>query len=395
MSIDTPARTELAVPFHTGTLSAIVEQYATDLGHCAQFAEAVVDTPFVPAAFWPAPVIHRGDEAIALKASGRDAWDFRRRHPRESDDAFAWRRQNAIATTAAVIYSGAVLGLNWQAALSGIYVANGRTALYAEQMRALILAAGHRFEVLERGDETCTVGIARAGERDLTRFTFTMAEAVRAGYVKGKGPNTGEDRWKGNDRYNTNPADMLFARATSIGAKAKCPDVIRGMEARETIHDTQPVDITATVQDVTPPVPRRITAADLPRNVECTVPARSTETVDKAEPEPAEDTLDEGQWRAINAEFVALDVRGPGQTEKRLKVLSALLARPITRGTDLTRDEGVTVLDTLRGSGIEIISDILKPVIPDVEIVEDDDDNEDTAASVIVVEDLPTEPAGW
>lgn len=335
----------VALPSPSEAITAVVSQYATDLQHCAGFAEAIVDTPFVPAGLWPAPVVQRGDQIITLKASGRDGWDFRRRHPQESDEAFAWRRRNAIATTGAIVYSGANLGLNWQAALSGIYVANGRTALYAEQMRALIQSKGHTFDIVERNAQRCTVSVMRRDEQRPTEFAFTMSEAITAGYVKGKGPNTGQDSWKGNDRYNTNPADMLFARATSIAAKAKFADVIRGMETRETVDDDrlrEPVDITAEVV-VTQPA-RPTAAAILASAQQADAPA--------AEPEPAPVQravlpITDPQMRMLGAVMAQLGVTGDGSRERRLTIASAIAGRPLDSSKDLTKDEASTVLDTL------------------------------------------------
>lgn len=347
--------TGLAIPSPSEAISSVVAQYATDLKHCGVFAKEIIDTPFVPAGLWPAPIVRRGNDVVTLKASGRDGWDFRRRHPLESDEDFTWRRGNAIATTGAIVYSGAILGLNWQAALSGIYVANGRTSLYAEQMRALILSGGHRFEIVTRAADVCTVAVARRGEQDLTEFTFTMREAITAGYVKGKGPNVGQDSWKGNDRYNTNPCDMLFARATSIAAKAKFADVIRGMETRETLDDDRPapVDITAQV-DVTTPTERPTTAAVLAAAGQEASQDHPPMTSGNAEPAPdpapavrAVLPITDPQLRMLGAVMAQLGVTGVGVRERRLTIASRVVDRPLQSSKELTKDEASTVLDTL------------------------------------------------
>lgn len=385
--------TDVALAADPAGLSAVVARYAQDLSHCAELAAQLVDTPFVPAAFWPAPVIEHGQgQVVTLKASGRDGWDFRRRHPRESDEAFAWRRSNAIATTAAIVYSGAVLGINWQAAVSGIYVANGRTSLYAEQMRALVLAAGHRFDIVERSPERCVVEVARAGGRPTT-FSFTMDEAISAGYVQGKGPNVGQDSWKGNARYNSNPADMLFARATTTACKAMFPDVIRGMEARETMFDEQPVDITATAEVL--PAPRLTgeaireaaqtarAAASGMRDVPPSGPSSAELVNDGAAPEPAGEpqaaaaaaptpalgaapgTIEQSQWRQINDRFSKIGgtvrgLTGPGQASRRLFILREIVGRDLTQGRELSRSEARKVLDNLAGeAGERLVRGIL------------------------------------
>lgn len=440
----------LALPLATESLSAVVERYASDLQHCAAFAEAIVDTPFVPAALWPAPVIQRGEEWVTLKASGRDGWDFRRRHPRETEEAFAWRRGNAKATTAAIIYSGATLELNWQAALSGIYVANGRTSLYAAQIRALILSKGHTFDVLERGDEVCRISVKRRDEARSTEFQFTMAQAVRAGYVQGKGKNTGNDSWRGNDKYNTDPPAMLFARATTIAAEAKFPDVVRGMVARETLDDERPEPVEVRAEVVEPAEPPRARAAAVlaaavqaPEPVtSAPAPERTTPAPEAAPvvqqpptPAPASAPINKQQWDAINARFAEIGVRGKDQQAARLVVMRAILHVPGLVSKDLTAVQAQTILEDLEGDrGVRLVAHVLTedgapahliPVVPeqhDETPSEPADDREaadpgyleDAAAeesaagteadpgaiedafpAEVPVEEPPAEPAGW
>lgn len=393
----TDATTDVAVPDGPQAISAQVARYAADLQACSEFAEAIIDTPFVPAGFWPPPVIQRGDQVVTLRASGRDSWDFRRRHPHESDEDFSWRRRNAVATTAAIVYSGVTLGLNWQAALSGIYVANGRTALYAEQMRALILAAGHDLLIKERTAQRCRLSVRRRGETEFTDCVFTMDEAIVAGYVKGKGPNNDKD-WGGNDRYNTNPADMLMARCTSIAAKGKFADVIRGMHTRELLADERPVDITASV-DVSPPPERVDRAAILaaatgqPEAPDGAVPP----TPDEAVP-PTPDIsravlpISPTQWNEINSAFKGLGVAGPGQSQARLAVIWHLVGRQVQKGSELTADEGQMLVDTLAANGPRIVWGVLGPdagfrLVPPDEMGGADPDTDD--------DDDPTTDPGW
>lgn len=342
-------------------VSAQVARYAADLRGCSNFAEVIVDTPFVPASFWPAPVIHRGSQITTMKASGRDGWDFRRRHPHESDDDYAWRRRNAVATTAAVIYSGATLGLSWQAAVSGIYVANGRTSLYAEQVRALVLAAGHDLQIRERTAQRCRLSVRRRGEKEFTDFTYSMDEAIESGYVKGKGPNADND-WGGNDRYNTNAADMLIARCTSIAAKGKFADVIRGMHTRELLADERPdpVDITASV-DVSPSPERPDRAAIL-----AAAEKGRTETLAEAAPPDPDSSraalpISPTTWKMITSMLKDLGVAGPGQSQAQLAVVWHLVGRRVERGSDLTADEGRMLVDTLAANGARIVWGVLGP----------------------------------
>ena len=359
-----PTLPEVA-PNLTADVSSMVERYAADLGHCGKLAEQIVDTPFVPASMWSAPVLGEGGQTPKTWE-----WDYRRRHPRENDEAYAWRRGNAIATVAATIYTGATLGLSWQAALSGIYVANGRTSLYAEQMRALVLAAGHRLDVIERGTEVCRVTAQRAG-RPAQEFTYTIEDARRAGYIKS------QQHPKGNDKYNTDPAAMLTARATSIACKVLFPDVIRGMDAREIAHD-EPVDVTATAEvrrvqlDTTPAAPpalrgRPATEAITPPPAEQPAPVEPEPTPEPAaaEPEPADPKR---LWDAINARFRDLPVKGlngPGQQANRRAIVAHIIGHQIATADELTADEAQLVLENLAGdAGVDLAHAVLNPAPP-------------------------------
>ena len=390
--------TALALP-EPSSVSATVARYADDLGHCLAFAARIVDTPIVPASFWPAVVVYTGDNATTLKSW---EWDVRTRHPRESAEQFAARRDVAVATTGGTILLGGDLDLPWSAAISGIYFVGGRPSLMAEQMRALVLSRGHYFRTVERTAERCIVEVKRRGDAgDPIRYEFTIEQAVRAGYVKGKGPNANSKG--GNDKYNSDPATMLYARATSIACKSEFPDVIRGMAVAE-LGDDEPVDITATTS-----VARVDAKAILGENrgsgagMNITVSGRVADEADIAaaaqrydqgatspaaaspaarapqqqevaaevgpaatSPEPSSTSV-ETLWTRINAWFSGSglrDVNGPGQKAARLKVINAMVAdegRVITQGRELTEDEARIVLDTLTANGISVVADVLTP----------------------------------
>jgi hypothetical protein len=116
----------------------------------------------------------------------------------------------------AAILTGHELGIGPMQSLSKIHVIEGRPAMAAELMRALVLAAGHEVWVVEANNTRCTMGAKRAGSSRESSFTWTMDDAKRAGLE-------GRTNWR---KY---PRAMLLARATSEVIRAVFPDVVAGV----------------------------------------------------------------------------------------------------------------------------------------------------------------------
>jgi predicted Fe-S protein YdhL (DUF1289 family) len=252
----------------------------------------------------------------------------------------------------------------------------------AEQMRALVLSKGHHFRTVERTAERCIVEVKRLGTPgEPVRYEFTIEQAVRAGYVKGKGPNSNTKG--GNDKYNSDPATMLYARATGIACKSEFPDVIRGMAVAE-IADDEPVDITATTTvarvdakailggNLTTGMVREA-AASVALDRDQTHEVRETPAPEPAsgpEPERAPDVpmCTDAQYRGINAWFKASglrEVNGEGQAAARTKVVNMLVADPqngrpeVAKWSEMTAAEAQSVLDTLQANGFAIVAEAL------------------------------------
>ena len=83
-------------------------------------------------------------------------------------------------------------------AMQNIAVVHGTPQLYAEAMRALVIMAGHKFQVHERTATSCRVTIERSDGLSSAAVTYTIQEATQAGDVA-KNPN-----------YKTRPQRMLF-----------------------------------------------------------------------------------------------------------------------------------------------------------------------------------------
>lgn len=116
----------------------------------------------------------------------------------------------------ACIMTGHELGIGAMQSLAKIHVIDGRPAMAAELMRAVILQHGHEFWIEESSNTRVTVGGQRAGSTRETKITWTLDDAQRAG-LKGRG------NWQ---KY---PRAMLLARATAELARAMFADVLAGI----------------------------------------------------------------------------------------------------------------------------------------------------------------------
>jgi len=125
--------------------------------------------------------------------------------------------------TAAMMY-GREIGLPPLTTLQNTYVVHGRVGMYAEQLRAMILAAGHEYTVDEMTSERCVMSGRRKGSDRWQTFEYTMTRAKQSGLAAQ------------NTQYQSRPVEMLFARTSAIMAHAQFPDVIRGLVAMEEIE---------------------------------------------------------------------------------------------------------------------------------------------------------------
>ena len=101
-------------------------------------------------------------------------------------------------------------------AVQDTFVVDGQVGMSAALMRALLLRAGHQYDV-ERCDKTmCTMTLYRVEQpTKVLRCSWTLEEATVAGLTK-------KAVW---ERY---PTDMLAARCTGRLVRRYAPDVARG-----------------------------------------------------------------------------------------------------------------------------------------------------------------------
>jgi hypothetical protein len=387
MTVETVSQTgPLAFdPTPAEAISAALEQWVGGMAASVRGAEYIVDTPMCPDSFWPLPA---GSKSKAPKQM----------LPNEDRESYLARRQVATYTLGSVVRYGLQLGLPPEVAVQGIFTIGGRMSMYAEQMVALIKSRGHGHRVIERTRERCTVEVRRSGTSEWLSFTFTFEDAVTAGYVPDQGPNVGpHGNWPdgkpkkspGNEKYLTDPATMLYARASSIACRTEFPDVLRGLVTAEEMQDEQraPVEVHAEVVDrparpsaasilaaPTPaPEPQPEPAAPvvgLPREIDLQAGAT---LLGSDAPAPAVEVqryvlpVSKGQLDALKVRFDELGLGGRAAVARssRMRVLSEIVSREIADPRDLTNDEGRLCVDSLAGeAGVRLVGDLFAVTAP-------------------------------
>jgi 5'-3' exonuclease len=131
----------------------------------------------------------------------------------------------------ATIMLGRELGLPAMASLRQIHIIEGKQALSASLMVALILKSGmaEYFEPMEFDEKHATWETKRKGARTPVRLTHTIEMAIQAGLVKDK------------SGWLRNPIDMLNSRAPSRLARLVYPDVIGGLYTPDELHEIRDV----------------------------------------------------------------------------------------------------------------------------------------------------------
>lgn len=141
-------------------------------------------------------------------------------------------RGNIAATAAAILY-GREVGLPPMTTLTQTHVIEGKPAMSAEAMRAMVLAAGHSIHVVETTGARCVMRGRRANSEESTEIVWTIDMARAAGVAN-------KQVWK---QY---PRQMLQARATTELVRLVFPDVIHGFRSVEEFNQ---LDGVAVVED--------------------------------------------------------------------------------------------------------------------------------------------------
>lgn len=298
----------------------------------------------------------------------------------------------------ACILAGHEAGISPMQALSKIHIIEGRPAMAAELMRALVLQHGHEISYVEKSSTRCIIEGRRRGSERWTKVEWTLDDAKRGGL-------DGKQNWR---KW---PRAMLDARATAELCRMIFADVLAGIsytveelsdgDTVEGMLDLGPAEpsaspassttkratakagkaitrgpVVADDPDERPPAPRG-ELPDLPPDAEPVV----AELVVEDDPELVvedetageildADVVDEDDWPSGDwpSEAPPADARrytGPqivairlgdrfgikGNTkearDERLAAIAILLGRTITSSKDLTPAEISTVIETI------------------------------------------------
>lgn len=142
----------------------------------------------------------------------------------------AYGSQEAVLAT---IMVGRELGIPAMASLRGINNIEGKHALSAALMVALVLKSkfAEYFEPVSFDDRQATFETHRRGARKPVTLTHTIEMAVKAGLVKDK------------SGWVKNPTDMLVARAQARLARLVYPDLLGGLYTPEELEEIRLVQV--------------------------------------------------------------------------------------------------------------------------------------------------------
>lgn len=187
--------------------------------------EQPTDEPSAPAALLPA-VIDAAPASYQLQLDPRSMEQARVL----AVDMFKSRLFSAYGTPQGVLATlmlGRELGLPAMASLRQIHVIEGRQALSAQLMVALVLKSGQAeyFEPLEFDETHATFETKRRGARNPVKLTHTIEMARTAGLLKDK------------SNWLKVPTDMLVARAQSRLCRLVYPDIIGGLYTADELRE--------------------------------------------------------------------------------------------------------------------------------------------------------------
>lgn len=140
------------------------------------------------------------------------------------------------ADVLAMTMTGAELGLPPMASTRGLYVQDGKPAMYVATKLAVVRRSGllAKFRVIESSDVNATVEMQRVGE-DPVRMSFGADEAKKAGLVKS------------GSQYEKQPRKMFRWRVIGELIDLLFPDVVLGIadETRDASEYDGPISVGA------------------------------------------------------------------------------------------------------------------------------------------------------
>jgi hypothetical protein len=263
--------------------------------------------------------------------------------------------------TVAILH-GAELGLNPLQALQQIFTVHGMPAIYARTMVALLKSKRFRFKTIESGPERVVFTGTSPDGVETETSTWTIERAAQAGYVPTIDAATGEYKKNkngnliGNEKYLTEPENMLWAKAAAEVCRRLAPDVLLGIS--RTVEDIESEPVHVESERVSPA--ELLAAASKPTEpteavktwtppAEVAEPAEQqvvTEQAPSAEPQ-ADPPMTKIQQRKVGR---LMRERGIANDAEILAEIGRFLGRKVPAPADVTRAEAIRLLDHLENN---------------------------------------------
>lgn len=234
-------------------------------------------------------------------------------------------RDNPGDSTAAIM-AGDELGLSPLASLRSIYVIHGTPSMYAKTMVALVQSKGHEVWTESTSDAAVTVCGRRRGSDKVERAEWKIDRARKAGYTS-------------NQKYASNPQEMLYAKAASEVCKKIASDVLLGIPFTvEDIELDQQETVTVTRSESKP---RTVARRKAPEPAE---PDFEETPIAEDVALPAEELITPAQMKKLHASF---NDKGFVDRDDRLAYVAEIVGIEVTSSKDLTKDQASRVIDAL------------------------------------------------
>ena len=179
---------------------------------------------------------------------------------------------------AAAILYGDTLGMPPMISLRTIYEVHGTPALYAQQMFAIAISAGHEIERVHADNERVEFRARRRGQKEWQKVEWTIERARQAKYTS-------------NSKYQENPIGMLTEKCKAEAAKLVAPDALAGMNSVEEIQLGDFEDLGEVVEP--PAVVEKPAPAGRKINRKAKAQPVAKEPEPTTEPEPAPEVVEE------------------------------------------------------------------------------------------------------
>jgi hypothetical protein len=248
------------------------------------------------------------------------------------------RGDRATYDLAAAVLYGSEIGLSAMQSAQNVFVVHGKPAVYARTMAGQVRAAGYVIEPVEESDERCVWKALRDGEWAFSEWT--IERATQAGYTR-------------NEKYQSNPQEMLRAKAIAEVCRIKFQDILLGMAY--TIEELQLEQ--AVIQRVTKQGARGTAALrEIAQQTAEQTPAEDSQqpqtdptpnSDDNPEQEPDTRQSSNAQLAEIRKLYKARNISG----QDLLDELSQYLQRKVERldVASITFDDAVSILGMLTG----------------------------------------------